>query len=140
MKDCCAGFKKNEKNLMRRCFVEGENTDQSLTNTKVLSKRLDAVGWGLFFIWVGIAFVAHVGWGTGLLGVGIITIGGQVIRKYFGLRLEVFWVMVGFFFSLGGVWELLNVQFGLIPILCIVAGVVLLVSTLLSKSGHCVLK
>jgi len=120
--------------------MEERNNDQRLTNTKVLNKRLDAVGWGLFFVWVGIAFVAHVGWGTGLLGVGIITLGGQAMRRYFALREEVFWVMVGFLFLLGGVWELLNVQFGLIPILCIAVGLVLLVSALAGRADHCILK
>ncbi len=113
--------------------MEERNNGQRSMNTKVLNERLDAVGWGLFFVWVGIAFVAHVGWGTGLLGVGLITLGGQVMRKYFGLRLEVFWLMVGFFFLLGGVWELLNVQFELVPILCIIAGVALLVTVLVGK-------
>ncbi len=113
--------------------MEERNNGQRSMNTKVLNERLDAVGWGLFFVWVGIAFVAHVGWGTGLLGVGLITLGGQVMRKYFGLRLEVFWLMVGFFFLLGGVWELLNVQFEFVPILCIIAGVALLVTVLVGK-------
>jgi len=89
-----------------------------------------ACGWGFFFIWVGIALFAHVGWGTGLVGVGIITLGAQMARKYFGLKLEGFWVVVGFLFVLGGVWKLLNVQLGLVPILCIAAGVALLVSVL----------
>ncbi len=83
--------------------MEERNNDQEMTNAKVLHKKLEAIGWGLFFVWVGIAFAAHVGWGAGLLGVGIITLGGQVMRKYFALRVEVFWVMVGFFFLLGGV-------------------------------------
>jgi hypothetical protein len=120
--------------------MEERNNDQKLTNAKVLNKKLDAVGWGLFFVWVGISFVAHVGWGTGLLGVGIITLGGQAMRRYFALRVEVFWVMVGFFFLLGGVWELIDVPFGLVPILCIAIGLVLLVSTLVGKAGHCILK
>jgi hypothetical protein len=113
--------------------MEERNHDQRLANTKVLHKKLDATGWGLFFVWIGIAFVADIGWGAGLLGVGIITLGGQVMRKYFALRMEVFWVMVGFFFLLGGVWELFNVRLDLMPILCIVAGVVLLVSVLVRK-------
>jgi hypothetical protein len=115
--------------------MEERNHDQRLKSEKVLNKKLDAVGWGLFFVWVGIAFVADVGWGAGLLGVGIITLGGQVMRKYFALGVEVFWVMVGFFFLLGGVWELFNVRLDLMPILCIVAGVVLLVSLLVRKPG-----
>jgi hypothetical protein len=100
--------------------------------SKDSKRRVEAAvttcGWGLFFIWIGIALFARVGWAAGLLGVGTIILGAQVARKYYGLRLEGFWVAVGFFFVLGGVWKLLNVQVGLVPILCIVAGASLLVS------------
>ncbi len=116
--------------------MEERNHDQKLTSKHVLHKKLDAAGWGLFFIWVGIALVAHVGWGAGLLGVGIITLGAQVTRKYFGLKLEGFWVVAGFLFVLGGVWKLFNVPLDLMPILCIGAGVALLVSVLVRKPGE----
>jgi len=62
------------------------------------ARKLAAIGWGLFFIWVGVALFAHLGWGVGLLGVGIITLGVQATRKYFGLKLEGFWIAVGFLF------------------------------------------
>ncbi len=108
--------------------------DQRLANEKILHKKLDAASWGVFFIWVAIAFLADVGWGAGLLGVGSIILGTQVIRKYLGLKLEGFWVVFGFFFVLGGVWELFNVQFiGIIPVLCIGVGLAVLVPTLLGK-------
>ena len=42
-----------------------------------LEKKLDAIGWGLFFIWVGIAFIAKQSIGVGLLGVGILTLAVQ---------------------------------------------------------------
>ncbi len=48
---------------------------------RFLIKKLDAIGWGLFFIWKGAALIADVGWGVGLLGVGIITLGAQAARK-----------------------------------------------------------
>ncbi len=115
--------------------MEERNHDQMLKSRHVLQKKLGAVSWGLFFIWVGIAFIAHVGWGVGLLGVGIITLGTQLARYYFGLKLEGFWVVVGFLFVLGGVWELFNVPFDLMPILCIGAGVALVVSVLVRKPG-----
>jgi hypothetical protein len=98
-----------------------------------LSRKLEAIGWGLFFIWMGIALFAHIGWGGGLLGVGIIALGAQAARKYFGLKLEEFWVAVGFFFIVGGIWKFFNIQFGLLPILCIVAGVALLGSRLVGS-------
>lgn len=113
--------------------MEERNNDQRLVNGKDLHKKLDAVGWGLFFIWIGVAVLSDVGWGWGLLGVGIITLGGQAARKYFDLKLEGFWVAVGFFFILAGAWELLGFHLGLLPILCIAAGVALVVSPLIGK-------
>jgi hypothetical protein len=116
--------------------MEEKNKKQILMNNRVLRKKLDTAGWGLFFIWIGIALFAHVGWGVGLLGVGILILGTQVTRKYFGLKLDGFWVVVGFLFFLGGIWELLNVQLDLTPIICIIAGMALLVSVLVGKARN----
>jgi hypothetical protein len=49
---------------------------------KKLNRTLDAVGWGLFFIWMGIAILADVGWGVGLIGTGLIILGGLGAREY----------------------------------------------------------
>ena len=97
-------------------------------NMAVVAHKLDAAAWGLFFVWVGVALIANLGWGLGLLGVGVITLGGQLARKYFILTVERFWIVVGLLFVLGGVWELLGLQFSLVPILLIVVGVALLLS------------
>ena len=51
-------------------------------------KKLEAVGWGLFFIWIGIAFLTDIGFPVGLFGVGIITLGSQAARKYFNFKLH----------------------------------------------------
>ena len=100
---------------------------------RLTAHKLDVAGWGLFFIWIGIALLVNLGWGIGLLGVGILMLGGQLARKCMALRFEAFWALVGALFILGGVWELLSVRISLIPIVCIVAGVALLVSALLGK-------
>lgn len=102
---------------------------------RVVLQKLDAVAWGLFFVWVGIALLANLSWGIGLLGVGIIVLAGQAARKYLAQTFETFWVIAGVLFALGGVWELLRVHVGLIPIVCIVAGVLLLFSALRGKPG-----
>lgn len=99
-------------------------------NTLIVAHKLDAAGWGLFFVWVGVALMANIGWGLGLLGVGAIMLAGQVARRYFGLAIEGFWVVVGLFVAVGGVWELLGVRFSLVPIILIVAGMGLLFSAL----------
>lgn len=45
-------------------------------------RTLDAVGWGLFFIWIGIAILLDVGWGIGLIGVGVLIIGLRAAGAY----------------------------------------------------------
>ena len=109
---------------------------QTMTKRGSLSKKLEATAWGLFFIWTGIAFLADVGWGAGLIGVGIITLGAQVARRHFALKLEGFWVVVGFLFTVGGIWELFRVQIGFMPILCIIAGFALLVSIFVGRARN----
>lgn len=105
-----------------------ESHESRATNDRGLAQKLDAAGWGLFFIWVGIALLMDFSWGIGLVGVAIITLGAQVLRKYLGLGLEAFWVVVGVLFLVGGAWELYKVEISLVPILLIVAGAALLVS------------
>ena len=100
----------------------------------VTAHKLDAIGWGLFFIWVGIAFLANLSWGEGLVGVGVLVLGGQLARKSLGLTFESFWAVVGALFVIGGVWELFSVRVSLIPILCIVAGVALVTSALFGRA------
>ncbi len=43
---------------------------------------LDAVGWALFFIWTGVALLADLGWGVGLIGVGLIILGTSAFGRY----------------------------------------------------------
>jgi hypothetical protein len=60
------------------------NNNQEIKNIqrKKLVGKLDALGWGLFFIWMGIAILADVGWGVGLIGIGLIILGGLAARQY----------------------------------------------------------
>jgi hypothetical protein len=98
------------------------------------NKTLSGVAWGLLFVWVGVAAAAQVGWGFGLLGVGAIILGAQVLHVLIGhLRIEWFSTVVGLLFLLGGIWELFSIQVALVPILCVVAGVVLIASALASR-------
>ncbi len=107
----------------------------NVESKRVLARKIDAAGWGFFFVWVGVAFLASVGWGVGLVGVAVITLGGQLARRYVGLPVEGFSLVVGVIFLLGGLWELLGMGTAtlprsLVPILFIVAGALLLLSVL----------
>ena len=107
-----------------------------VVHRRITLERLDGIAGGLFFLWAGMALLADVGWGIGLLGVGIVIAGGQVARKSIAAGFEMFWVLVGMLFLLSGVWELFSIRVGLTPIVCIVAGVLLLLSSLLGKPGE----
>ena len=96
--------------------------------------KLDVFAWSFFFIWIGIALLSNLGWGIGLLGVGIIILGKQATRKYMAFGFEIFEVICGVLFVLGGVWELLSVRVSLVPVVCIAAGVALLLSALFGKA------
>lgn len=116
---------------------EGERVkqveEQKPTGKRSIAEKLEAAGWGLFFLWVGIALLADFGEGVGLLGVAVITLGGQAARIYFKLKPEGFWVVVGVLFALGGSWELFQVKVELLPVLLAVAGAALIVSILRGK-------
>lgn len=114
-------------------MTDQKNDEKKTIEKSHAAKMLEVVGWGLFFIWIGISFLVKLHIGIGLLGVAVITLGTQMARKIYGLKLEGFWIIVGVLFLLGGIWELFTPTIPLVPILLIVAGVVLLGSILLGK-------
>ena len=114
-------------------MVEKHPNATSITKAE-LEKRLDSAGWGLFFVWVGIALLADVGWGIGLVGVGIITLAEQTARRCFGIGIDGFWAVVGVLFLAGGFWELAKIQFSMVPSLIILAGAAILVSAFSKRS------
>jgi hypothetical protein len=63
---------------------ETNNDHQELQTAqkKKMHRQLDAIGWGLFFIWIGIAVLANLGWGIGLIGVGLIILLKLLAREY----------------------------------------------------------
>jgi len=105
-----------------------------VTDGRGSEKKLDVAGWGLFLVWVGMAIITDIGWGTGLTGVGFIILLGQAARSYLGVKTEKFPILLGVFFVLGGIWELTTIQLSLAPIVCVVAGLALLVSAVVRKS------
>ncbi len=112
------------------------NCDGGLTNGHVLNKKLNTAGWGLFLIWIGIVLLTDAGRSIGFLGVGVITLGVQLARKYFGLKSDGFSVAVGFLFFFGAFWELLDIKLGFLPFICISAGAGFLVSMLVGKPSY----
>lgn len=114
---------------------EAGNQSSKSGSQHVLAQKLDVLGWGLFFIWGGIALLQDFGWGVGLIGVAVIVLGVQGLRRYFGMWIQGFWVVVGVLFLLGGIWELWGFRFST-PLLLIVVGAALLASIFLGMHRH----
>lgn len=117
------------------------NHDLTIETGQGLTRMLDAIGWGVFFIWVGIALLANAGWAVGLLGSGLIMLGAQLARSYFSLTVNRFGLMLGVIISVAGIFRLLDIQLDrtpipawALPILLIVLGVAILVSLWLHRS------
>ena len=108
--------------------VAGNTETPKTTNPPKFAYKLPAAGWGLFFIWIGIAMLLELGTSVILLGIGIITLLVQVARKYLNLRLELFNVVLGVLFMMTGFWENYQSDLPLIPVFLIVVGTGLLLS------------
>jgi hypothetical protein len=109
--------------------------DQASEASQTTAQTIDRSGWGLLFIWVGLAFMFSVGWGVGFLGVGCITLGAQAVRAYLGLTPDWFGLALGLCFTLAGVSRLYDLRLGqapfpswLVPGFLIVVGIASLVS------------
>ena len=114
MKECCGKGGEPEIGKMKEFMKHHDR-----------GSRLDTLGWSLFFIWVGVAWIADFGIGIGLLGVAAITLAMQMIRKLQGLKVEIFWVVVGAAFGIGGLWEFFDIQTPRAPLVLILAGIIL---------------
>ncbi len=97
-------------------------------------RQLTAIEWGLLFVWAGVAALLSVGWGYGLLGVGVIILGIQMAHYVVGdFRMDWVSTISGVMFLFGGVWVLFGISASLAPVLAIVAGIALMLSSLTSR-------
>lgn len=98
--------------------------DKSADNDR--EAMVDAVGWAAFFIWVGAAWLLGVEFGVMLIGMAIVVLLVQAARRYFRVKVEGLWVLLGCGFFAAGYWELWNLGIPLGPVVLIVAGLGLL--------------
>jgi hypothetical protein len=97
--------------------------------TESSSSRIARVVWGLLLIWTGAVVLLQWGWGVGFTGAGAILLGAQAVRRYLRLEMDGLGLVAGALFVVCGVGSLFQVPIDLFPVLCILAGVALLVST-----------
>lgn len=104
------------------------DTREAVSSEETSNRRVTRAGWGVLLIWVGTALLLQLGWGVGLIGAGVVVLAMQVIRKSMGLPWERFGIVAGLLLAVCGVWNLFDVSVRLLPVLCIAAGVALLLS------------
>lgn len=71
---------------------------------------LDGIGWGLFFVWIGVCLLADLGWPWFFLGTGVLMLAGQAARRWLDRPLELFALVVGACFTLAGLARLLDLR------------------------------
>lgn len=102
--------------------------DKKSNITAKIVDKLNAAGWGLLFIWIGIALLLELSSSIILLGIGTVILLVQVICKYLSLSVRLFYVFVGLLFMIGGFWKNYKPEVPLIPVFLIVVGTGLLLS------------
>ncbi len=105
-------------------------------SSECASRNVARVVWGLLLIWVGAALLLRWSWGVGLAGAGAILLAAQAYRRATRLEVDGFGLIVGLVLLICGAWNLLDVAIGLVPLLCIAAGIALLVSTWTARRVH----
>ena len=92
------------------------------------AEKLPAAGWGLQFIWIGISLLLKLKAGYILYGIGAIILLLQIVRKYLNLRLQIFYIIIGSLFMIGGFLRNYKPESPLIPAFLIIIGTGLLLS------------
>ena len=103
------------------------STELESSKKHELSRKLDAIGWGVFFIWIGITMLVKIfPAGVASLGVGAIILGEAIARFLLRVSVTAFWILLGLIFIAAGVGELWAIDLPLMPIAFIVAGALLI--------------
>lgn len=93
------------------------------------SRSVDSAGWALFFVWVGVALLADIGWRWSLIGTAIIVLGVQLVLSFRKQRMDVFMTAVGAVLLIGTIADMFGSAWSLVPAFLIVIGVVMLIDT-----------
>jgi hypothetical protein len=96
-------------------------------------ERLGTVGWGLFFLWIGLALILGFQLHISLIGIGVIILGMQLVRKYFKFKFETFWLVVGICLIFFSLVKIPQINIPVIPILLIVFGILFFISAFKKK-------
>jgi len=86
------------------------------------AKPLEAAGWGMVLLWLGITSLFALGWPIFLIGLGVIALAMQGLRAMLQVPVEGFWLILGVIFIVAGVSESFGTRFPFVPVALILFG------------------
>ncbi len=106
-----------------------KRTGSQAAQRRALCRRLDAIGWGLFFIMIGVLWLlpdevlpGNKGWLAAAVGVGVILLGVHGIRLLFGIRPSGGAVVVGVLALVYGVTGFYGIEIPVFAVAFILIG------------------
>jgi hypothetical protein len=96
---------------------------------QTLVNRLDDIGWGVFLLMSGALWLLAGAFpsGTWLVATGILLLAHNTLRYFNHLAVNVFTLVLGLLALTGGIADLANVRFPVLPVALIAFGFVLLI-------------
>jgi len=114
-----------------------QNTNNSRAQKQAMDKRLESIGWALFFVMSGILWIMPeelVPEGAWLFGTGLIILGFSGIRYLYRIKIEEFWLVMGILFLSFGLSEYFILDLPILPILLVLIGISIVYKAFLSKT------
>ena len=87
-----------------------------------LDRKINARSGGALLMWIGLALLVQAGWGVGLMGVGVILLVEQGVRRHLAVDFAWFWVGAGVVALGVGTAIASGLHGALVPLLLIIAG------------------
>lgn len=112
------------------------NAESNQKQKEALDKRLDAIGWALFFIMIGGLWLAPEGSvpeGAWLIGTGVIILSMAWIRHMNGLVISGFWVVMGILALGSGLSSVFGLNIPVFPILLVIIGLSIILKPFLGR-------
>jgi len=97
-----------------------------LQGRSALCRKLDAIGWGAFFVWMGLTMLVKMPAGVTTIGIGIIILGEAIARAVLHVSVNAFWILLGVIFIAAGLGEIFAINLPMLPIAFLIAGVLLI--------------
>lgn len=113
------------------------NSNQQETREQIISKRINAIGWALFFIMIGCLWLVPTDLlpeSTWLIGAGIIMLGTNYIRYANAIKPIGFTIIIGILALVTGIGSLLGIDVPVFPILIIFIGLSIILGHLTEKN------